>query len=147
LLNAQGEVIGVNSMIESPVRGSVGVGFAIPINTAKQLIPQLEAGKQLQAVWLGIRGGDITSVLAEERNLNVAEGVLIADVVDGGPAARAGLIAEDIITAIDGTSVKTLGALQDALAHHQPGDTVTLAIIRAGSNRDLKVQLEAWTEQ
>lgn len=147
LLNAQGEVIGVNSMIESPVRGSVGVGFAIPINTAKQLIPQLETGAQLKAVWLGIRGGDVTSTLAQERNLTVEEGVLVAEAVQGGPAAGAGLQAEDVITALDGTAVTTLGELQDALSQHQPGDTVTLSIIRGGATQELKVQLETWTEQ
>jgi S1-C subfamily serine protease len=147
LLNAQGEVIGVNSMIESPVRGSVGVGFAIPINTAKQLIPQLETGAQLKAVWLGIRGGDLTAALAEERSLAVQEGVLVAEVVQGGPAARAGLQAEDIITALDGQAVKTLGELQDALSQHQPGDSVTLSITRGSAKQDLEVRLEAWSDQ
>jgi S1-C subfamily serine protease len=147
LLNAAGEVIGITSMIESPVRGSVGVGFAIPINTAKQLIPQLEAGAELKAVWLGIRGGDVTAALAEERDLPVQEGVLVAEAVQGGPAARAGLQPEDIITALDQTAVKTLGELQDALSQHQPGDTVTLSIMRAGAEQELDVRLEAWVEQ
>ena len=147
LLNAAGEVIGITSMIESPVRGSVGVGFAIPINTAKQLIPQLEAGAELKAVWLGIRGGDVTAALAEERDLPVQQGVLVAEAVQGGPAARAGLQPEDIITALDETAVKTLGELQDALSRHQPGDTVTLSIVRAGAEQELEVQLEAWVEQ
>lgn len=147
LLNAQGEVIGINSMIESPVRGSVGVGFAIPINTAKQLFPQLETGAQLKAVWLGIRGGDVTAALAQENNLTVKEGVLVAEAVQGGPAAKAGLQAEDVITALDGKAVTTLGELQDALSRHQPGDTVTLSIVRGGAKKELKVQLETWTEQ
>jgi S1-C subfamily serine protease len=129
------------------VRGSVGVGFAIPINTAKLLIPQLETGAQLKAVWLGIRGGDVTAALAQERDLGTNEGVLVAEAVQGGPAARAGLQAEDVITALDGKAVTTLGELQDALSQHQPGDTVTLSIVRGGSQQELKVQLEAWTEQ
>ena len=147
LLNAAGEVIGVTSMIESPVRGSVGVGFAIPINTAKQLIPQLEAGARLEPVWLGIRGGDVTESLAQELSLPVTEGVLVAEAVPGGPAARAGLQAQDIITGIDGTKTATLAALQDALAQHQPGDTVTLSTLRNGAEQELEVRLETWTEQ
>ena len=125
----------------------MGIAFAIPINTAKQLIPQLETGAQLKAVWLGIRGGDVTSALAEELSLTVEQGVLVAEAVQGGPAARAGLQAEDVITALDGKAVTTLGELQDALSQHQPGDSVTLSIVRGGAKQELKVQLETWTEQ
>lgn len=159
LLNAQGEVIGVTSMIESPVRGNVGVGFAVPINTAKRLLPQLAAGAHLVPVWLGITGQPLDPAIARDQGLSVQEGVLVLSVVPDGPAARAGLRdgqgggAEriprggDVIVAVDGAPVKNLDELTGALAGHQPGDAVTLTIVRAGQRQDVRVTLQAWPAQ
>jgi putative serine protease PepD len=143
LLNARGEVIGINTLIESPVRGSVGVGFAVPINAAKRALPQLQAGARLEPVWLGITGQELDATIARDQGLAVQEGVLITGVVPGGPAAGAGLRGGqganeriprggDVLRAIDGVPVRTLGELADQLAHHQPGDVVTLTIVRGG---------------
>lgn len=158
LLNARGEVIGINTMIESPVRGSVGVGFAIPINTAKRLLPQLEAGAQLEPVWLGITGQPLDPTIARDQGLTVSEGVLITAVVPGSPAAAAGLRGGqdpnervprggDVITAIDGTPVRNLSEIADALTGHNPGDQVTLTIVRNGQQQQVTVTLQAWPQQ
>ena len=88
LLNAQGEVIGITTAIESPVRGSVGVGFAVPVNTAKRDLPQLLAGKDVQHTWLGISGQAITSSLADHLKLSVSEGVYVVQVLPNSPAAE-----------------------------------------------------------
>ncbi len=155
LLNARGEVIGINTMIESPVRGSVGVGFAVPINTAKNLLPQLEAGAQLEPVWLGIAGQELDQTIAEDQNLSVQTGILILDVVPNSPADQAGLRGGqqnneriprggDVITAVDGKPVKDLNELSDQLSGHKPGDTVTVTIIRDGQEQQIKVTLQAW---
>lgn len=164
LLNADGEVIGINTQIESPVRGSVGVGFAIPINTAKQLFTQLEAGKHLEPVWLGISGRELDATTAKELGLKLDAGVLVAAVVPNSPAAQAGLqggqntdslngtpndpnalpTGGDIITAIDGKTIKSIADIGDQLAGHNPGDTVKVTIERDGQQRTVTVTLQAW---
>ena len=157
LLNARGEVIGINSMIESPVPASVGVGFAIPINTAKRLMPQLAAGARIEPVWLGITGQELDPAIARDQNLPVQEGVLVTSTVPNGPAAQAGIRGGqgqnerihrggDVITAVDGNAIKDLTGLSDLLAGHKPGDVVTLTIIRNGQQQEIKVTLQTWPE-
>lgn len=158
LLNASGEVVGINTMIESPVRGSVGVGFAIPINTAKSLLGKLEAGAHLEPVWLGIAGREITPELAQAAKLPAQQGVLVVSVVPGSPAEMVGLQAAqapqssapsggDIITAVDGKAVKSVPELTDQLAGHTPGQKVTLTVMRNGKSTQVQVTLQAWPRQ
>lgn len=158
LLNANGEVIGINTMIESPVRGSVGVGFAVPINTAKRLLTQLQSGAQIEPVWLGITGLPLDTTIAKDQGLSVEQGVLVTSVVPGGPADQAGLrggqgqneripLGGDVITAIDGQAVVDLGEVADQLSGHAPGDTVTLTVIRDGQEQQITVTLQAWPQQ
>lgn len=156
LLNAQGEVVGITSLIESPVRGNVGVAFAIPVNTAKRLMPQLQAGAKLEPVWLGITGQAVDPAVAKDQNLPVLEGVLVLSVVADGPAARAGIrggqtetgerIARggDVIVAMDGVSVKDLRQVTEKLDGRRSGDTITLTIIRNGQRQDIRVSLLPW---
>jgi len=155
LLNARGEVIGINTMIESPVRGSVGIGFAVPINAAKRLLPQLEAGARLEPVYLGITGQELDATIARDQGLSRTAGVLVTSVVTGGPAAKAGLRGGtgageriprggDLIVAIDGAPVRTMSDLADRLAGRRPGEVATLTIVRDGQERPLAVALEAW---
>ncbi|MBA3943139.1 MAG: trypsin-like peptidase domain-containing protein [Herpetosiphonaceae bacterium] len=174
LLNAQGEVIGINTMIESPIRGSVGVGFAIPSNTAKNLIPQLETGAQLQRAWLGIQGMDLDATIAKAQGLSVQSGVLVTAVVPNGPAAQAGLQGSpdqsaqnslpgaqgqngqdpsgnaqiptggDVITRVDSTTITNMKQLAGYVAGHKSGDTLTLTILRNGKEQQIKVTLQAW---
>jgi S1-C subfamily serine protease len=148
LLNGQGALIGINDSIESPIQGSVGVGFAIPINTAKRLLPDLEKGVAIQHPWLGISGQAITPGLADSLGLSERAGVLVVSVVAGGPAERAGLVAtgspsadDDIITAIDGQPVKTVDALTHYLDSKKVGDKVTLAVTRGTRHLSLSVTL------
>ena len=143
LLNANGEVIGITTAIESPVRGSVGVGFAVPINTAKQLLPQLESGAQLEPVWLGIGGQELTPEVAQAQGLTTQRGVLVEQVVDGSPAAQANLQAGDVITAVDGTTIATFAQLSTQLASHKVGDTIKLTVVRSGQERQLTAVLQA----
>jgi S1-C subfamily serine protease len=143
LLNANGEVIGITTAIESPVRGSVGVGFAVPINTAKQLLPQLESGAQLEPVWLGIGGQELTPEVAQAQGLTTQRGVLVEQVVDGSPAAQANLQVGDVITAVDGTTIATFAQLSAQLASHKVGDTIKLTVVRSGQERQLTAVLQA----
>jgi S1-C subfamily serine protease len=143
LLDTSGQVIGITTAIESPVRGSVGVGFAVPINTAKRLLPQLEAGKQLAPVWLGISGQELTPDVAQAQGLSTQSGVLVAEVVDGGPAAGAGLQANDIITAIDGSTIASFDQLSAQISAHQAGDKISITITRGGQERTLTATLQS----
>ena len=159
LLNANGAVIGINTLIESPVEGFTGVGLAIPINHAISLLSQLEQGSTVQKPWLGISGMEITSGVQTIYNLPVGEGVLVMDVTPGSPASDAGLQASttansqgtqlstvgDIITAIDGKTLGTVADLTNYLNGKQPGDTVTLSIVRDGQNQTVNLTLQAWS--
>ncbi len=153
LFNARGEVIGINTLNESPVRGSVGVGFAVPINTAKELLPRLEAGETVQRAWMGISGTDLDAETAREQNIPVQQGVVVVDVQPGGPADDAGLHGGntqgeggDVITAVDGNRVTSMSDLADRLAAKKPGDRVRLTINRNGQERQVTVTLEAFPE-
>jgi S1-C subfamily serine protease len=161
LLNAAGEVIGVTTSIESPVRANVGVGFAIPSSTVKRLLPELKAGQTIQHAWVGISGVALDADVARDAGLpgNVTEGVLLASVAPDSPAARAGLkggtpgdgttpgaLARggDVIVAIDGKPIKKVQDLSAFLDAKQPGDTVTVTVLRDGSRQDVRVALAPW---
>jgi S1-C subfamily serine protease len=157
LLNDQGQVIGIDTMIESPVEGFTGIGLAIPINNAKSLLSQLEQGSTVQRPWIGISGIDITADVQQQFNLPVSKGVLVMGVTSGSPAAAAGLQAStasadgstisqlgDIITAVDGNAVSSVTDLTNYLNSKAPGDKVTLSITRNGQSQDVSVTLQAW---
>jgi S1-C subfamily serine protease len=161
LLNAAGEVIGVTTAIESPVGGNVGVGFAVPSNTVKRLLPQLKAGQTIQHPWLGISGIALDADVAREAGLpaDVTQGVVVAAVAPDSPAAKAGLRGGnpsegttpgaqarggDAIVAVDGKPIQRVQDLSAYLDTKQPGDTVTLTIVRNGARQDVKATLAPW---
>src|SRR6185437_8208608 len=150
LINADGEVIGINSQILTGGEGSegnVGIGFAIPINTAKEEIAKLESGTADEHGYLGISGADITPELAQAFNLPVEEGVLVQQVVEGGPAAAAGIqgattaatvegqefgLGGDIITAVNGEPIASTEDLVEKIEDLHAGETVELTVDREG---------------
>jgi len=157
LLNSKGEVIGINTAIFSPSGGNVGIGFAIPINTAKRLLPELIRKGRASHPWLGIAGMDITPELAKDLGLPVREGILVAQVYPGSPAERAGLRGSrkplrvgntivrtggDIITAIDGRKLSSVDDLTSYLdLERKVGDIVRLDILRDGQSLSLPIRL------
>jgi S1-C subfamily serine protease len=169
LINSAGEVIGINSQIATGGEGSdgnVGIGFAIPINTAKEEIAQLEQGgsgspsgsteAQGEGALLGVSGASITAQLARTFNLPVDEGVLVEEVLEGGPAAEAGIqgattgaevegteigLGGDIIIAIDGHSVSGIEELAAAIGQAQPGEEVELSVIHGEQSGTVTVTL------
>ncbi len=161
LLNAAGEVIGVTTAIGSPVRANVGVGFAIPSNTVKRLLPRLLAGQTVQHAWLGISGLPLDAEVARDAVLpgDVTQGVLLAAVVPGSPAARAGLrggtpgegttpgaLARggDVLLAVDGRPIQRPADLSAFLDTKQRGDVVTLTVWRDGARQEVRAILDAW---
>jgi S1-C subfamily serine protease len=148
LLDGQGQLIGINDSIQSPVEGNVGVGFAIPINRATALLPSLEKGVAIQHPWLGISGQTLTAATADQLGLSEKSGVLVIQVVPGGPSAKAGLQADgqasandDVITAIDGHSITTIEQLTQYLDTRNVGDHVTLSVTRNGQHISVGVTL------
>ncbi len=134
LINIHGEVIGINTAI---VASGQGLGFAIPINLAKWVMEQiLEHGRVIRG-WLGVVIQEITPDMAEA--IGVKEGILVAQVMKGSPADRAGLKVGDIIVALNGRKIDSVGDLQLSIMKTKPGTTVTLTIIREGRERDIKV--------
>lgn len=137
LLNSQGQVIGINS-VKIAASGVEGLGFAIPINTAKPIVDQLKTyGKVKGRPFIGISGSEITSVYSKFYNL--PEGIYIEDVTPGSGAAKAGIQQGDIIVAIAGKTVKTMSDLDKAKEAYKPGDTATFTIVRDGQKINLKV--------
>ncbi len=157
LLDSQGYVIGVNTAIYGP-GGNIGIGFAMPINTAKRLLEDYRAGRRFGRPVLGVRGTPVYGDLAEALGLPRQGGFLIYEVFRGSPAWRAGLrgatrwvvvgnyevgIGGDLIMAIDGQRLDQPDALQRILRRHRPGDVVELTIFRDGQVRKVKVTLAA----
>jgi putative serine protease PepD len=163
LLNSRGEVIGINTAIFTPSGGSIGIGFAIPINTAKKLLPQLIARGRASHPWLGISAMEITPDLARALNLPGKEGVMIAKVSPGSPAARAGLrggqrrvrirnyifaVGGDIIVALDGRKIATVDELTGFLDENKRvGEDVRVDILRDGTPLSVVAQLGELPEE
>ncbi len=142
LLDSQGRVIGVTSLIFSNSGTNAGVGFAVPVNTVKRVVPSLISIGRYADPWLGIQGGD-ASLAADELNLSVDKGVLVRTVVQGGPAAKAGLRSEDVIVAIDDASIQDMNELVVYLADHTSvGQKVSLTVLRGSTERTIEVTLE-----
>lgn len=132
LLNINGEVIGINTAIYSRSGGYMGVGFAIPINMAKSIKEQLIESGEVSRGYLGIYMQDLTSILAESLGLAGTEGVIVSDVVEKSPAAKAGLQQGDIIIKIDDTDVKDSGSLRNEVSSRPPKTKIALTILRDG---------------
>jgi S1-C subfamily serine protease len=159
LLNSRGQVVGINTAIEtgnSFERGNVGIGFAIPINTAKKVANELIKNGKVERAFLGVEVQPITRSLADVVRLPVDHGLLVQKVVTGSAADRAGLragmtrvvvagqtylLGGDVITRIDGKSVTTFDALSEAVSSKKPGDEVSVQIYRTGKQQTITVKL------
>lgn len=132
LINANGELVGINTAIFSQSGGSHGIGFAIPVNLAKGVLTQLiEHGRVIRG-WLGIKIQDITPKLAKAFGLDSTDGVVITNIVVNGPADKADLDRGDIITHIDDKKVRDFRETLDQISMHKPGVQVKLTIVREG---------------
>jgi S1-C subfamily serine protease len=156
LINAGGEVIGINEQIATQSGGNEGLGFAVPINTAVRVMDQLKESGEVTYAWLGVGGQTVTAEVAEMFDLGVRGGALIEQVVPGGPADDAGLrggartvdvqgqdyvIGGDIITEIDGTEITGYDDLIEFLAEKRPGEKVSVTYVRDGQTKQVEVTL------
>jgi serine protease Do len=139
LLDVEGRVIGINTAIATPTGGSIGIGFAIPVNTAKALLDELIREGRIVRGWLGVGIQELTPVLQDY--YGVKRGVLVASVEDRGPAARAGIASEDIIVSANGIETGGVAQLQRAVTAIEPGRTVDVKIVRGGKPQSLQVEV------
>lgn len=142
LINAaNGDLIGINSQILSPTGGNIGIGFAIPINMAKNVMDQLIRSGTVRRGSLGVTIQSLTPDAISQLGLQNSRGALVNSVIPGGPAARAGVSSGDVITAFNGTSIEDPNALRNAVARTAPGTDVTLTIWRNRREEQLRVRL------
>ena len=142
LVNLAGEVVGINTWIASQTGGSIGLGFAIPINNAKRAIDEFISLGTVQYGWLGIGyGGAITTDVARSMRYDAQTGALVGSVFDGSPAALAGLRPGDVVTEIDGVRVREWGDLVNTVANVPPGQVATFRIWRGGRLIALRVEI------
>jgi serine protease Do len=141
LINLHGQVVGINTAIASPSGGNVGIGFAIPIDMAKDVLPDLIAGRKVVRGWLGIEIWDLTPELAESFGYKGAGGVLVNKVMPGTPAEKAGLKDGDIIVTFDGKPVTAPEELQRAVAATKPEARTAATIWREGKEMDIRITI------
>jgi putative serine protease PepD len=158
LLNSRGQVIGVNTQIETGgvASGNVGIGFSVPSNTVKDVVAQIMRTGRVDHAYLGISGQAVNSDVADTYNLPVKKGVLVESVTSGSGAGKAGLrggetqavvagetyvLGGDIIVSFDGKQISSIEQLRDAIAAHSPGDRVSLVIYRDAKKTGVTVTL------
>ncbi len=157
LLNSEGEMIGINTAIISPTGASIGIGFAIPVNTAKRIIPQLIAKGYVTYPWAGASVQPLFPELAKVLKLKVERGAMITEVTPGSPAEKAGLkggnrqmqagnivftVGGDVITQVDQYEVKNADDLIKHIRERKPGEVVTLKILRDEQFKDVRITLQ-----
>jgi serine protease Do len=141
LIDLRGKVVGINTSIFSRSGGNIGIGFAIPINLAHDLIPDLREKGHVTRGWLGVMIQKVTPDIAESLGLPAAKGALVADVVKGGPAAKAGIKTGDVITAFDGHPVKESTELPLLVARTPVGSDVDVKVLRDGQEQSVAVKI------
>jgi serine protease Do len=144
LINMKGEVVGINTAI---IASGQGIGFAIPINMAKEIVPQLEEKGHVIRGWLGVSIQEVTPALAKSFNLKETKGALVAQVVSGSPAEKAGIEQGDVIVEFDGKEVKDSKELPRIVASTPVGETVTLKLLRNGKVVDRQVKIGEMEEK
>lgn len=164
LLDANGNMIGINTVIFSPSGGSIGIGFAVPVETAARVVPDLIEFGRVRRGWIEIVPRQLFPRLVQYADLSVDQGVLVSEVVEGGNADAAGLrggsesqavrygstiiyLGGDIIVEVDGTPVRSVENLYEALEDNRPGEEVSLTYVRRGRRREETVVLSERPEQ
>lgn len=142
LIDTQGNLVGINTAIYSETGGSLGIGFAIPIDAARRVMDEIIKTGKVRRGWLGIEPQDLTPELARAFRLDAsASGVIIAGILRGGPADQAGLRVGDIVQALNGQPARNTVTLLGQIAAVTPGQSAVLRVLRAGKTLDIKVTM------
>ena len=144
LFDMEGRVVGINTAI---VAGGTGIGFAIPVNMAREIVTQLKERGKVTRGWLGVMIQEVTKELADSFGLKEPRGALISDVVEGGPAEKAGLKRGDIIIEFDGVKIQKMNQLPRIVAEHSPGSKVKVVVLRDGKEKTFTVTLGELKEE
>lgn len=147
LFNTDGEVVGINTAIFSPTGGSVGIGFAVPSETAAKVVAALAEDGKVDRGFLGVQIQPVTDDIAAALGFDKAKGVLVSEVTADTPAAKAGIARGDIVLSVNGTEVNSPRDLTRLIATEAPGATVTLSLMRAGKPVEASVTLTSRPEQ
>jgi Do/DeqQ family serine protease len=142
LVNTKGELVGINSQILSNSDGNIGIGFAIPVNMAKNVMDQLRTKGKVTRAQLGVTVQGVTSEMAESLGLTQANGAIVSGVAPGSAAERAGVKRGDVIQSFNGVAVHDTNTLRNRVAEAGPGTTSELVVIRDGSEKRLSVKLD-----
>jgi len=147
LVNMRGQVVGINTAIASQSGGYMGVGFAVPGNLARTVMKQIREHGSVTRGWLGVSIQRLTPDMAASMKLKTDQGALISQVIEGGPAEKAGLKAGDVVVEFNGKALKSAFDLQNDVAWTAPGVKVDLAVVRDGKRVELKATIEKRTPQ
>ena len=141
LVDMDGRLIGVNSAIYSRSGGSMGIGFAIPVSLAQQVMEQIIRQGSVTRGWIGVEAQDITPELAESFHMKEARGALIAGILRGGPADKGGIHPGDILIEINGKPVSDTSAMLNLISVLKPGSTAALTVLREGADKSLSISI------
>jgi serine protease DegQ len=142
LVDTKGNLIGINTAIYSRSGGNMGIGFAIPINTAKQVMESILTNGSVTRGWIGVEPQNLSKELAESLNIPLStSGVLITGVLNGGPADKAGIKPGDVLTQVNGQKVDDVVTLLNRIAQTNPGDEAKVNLLRKGKEMMLQVQV------
>ena len=148
LLNTKGEVIGINTLIITQgLPQSAGVGFAVPINVAKEILPQLREKGHVTRGWLGVVIQPVSEDMAKSLKMREAKGAIVADVTKDSPAEKAGLEPGDVVVTADGRAIEDSAALSRYIASKAPGSSVRLQVLRDGAQRTVSLTLGTFPEE
>jgi Do/DeqQ family serine protease len=142
LVDLQGRVIGINTAILAPSGGNIGIGFAVPINIARQVMDQLISGGEIKRGRIGVAIQDLTPDIAQALGTTYTQGAVIARVVQGSPAERAGLRTNDLVVAVNGVPIHNGAELKNRVVVARIGDAVDLTVVRGGSERTVAVRID-----
>ena len=142
LVDTKGNLIGINTAIYSRSGGNMGIGFAIPVNTAKQVMESILTNGSVTRGWIGVEPQNLSKELAESLNIPLnTSGVLITGVLNGGPADKAGMKPGDVLTQVNGQKVGDVVTLLNRIAQTNPGDEAKVSLLRKGKEMTLQVQV------
>lgn len=139
LTDEQGRLLGINTAIYSRSGGSLGIGFAIPVNVARQALQDIVQNGRVVRGWIGVESTSLTPELAENLGAASAQGVIITGVLNGGPAARAGMRPGDVVTRINGQPIRTVAELRAGITALRPGTAATFTALRQGQNVEMQL--------